>query len=450
MLGRLATSRWWRGVEYALIWLSVFLVPWQLRHTLWFAQLNGDYFEYGSWQVYASDVVILCLLIVGAGVVGRVGFRSLPRKVGVPLLAVLVWMTITAWWAADRGTAVVVAMHWWLFYGWCIYLVNRISKIEQLLWPLVIGAAVQGGWGLAQYIFNQSLGLSWLGESVLDPVQPGISVIELSGVRHLRAYGLLPHPNILAGVLVAGVVGVLGLAQQQLRRWQWVVLGISGVALVSGVVLAFSRIAWVIFVLVIMGAMVGGVIRRQGKLIYIAGLMLGIAAVVAISQWQYIQVRFQGAERLEQQSIDERRLGLAQWQQVISQAPDKGVGLGNYATALARVVPEQPAWWYAPVHNIYLVIAGEVGAIGAAMWLWFLVGLGQWWWRNRQRGVVFGLGTPLMIWLGCGLTDHWPISLQQGQLLFFLALALIILSCRSMIQNEWEGWSYGRARTERT
>jgi hypothetical protein len=41
-------------------------------------------------------------------------------------------------------------------------------------------------------------------------------------------------------------------------------------------------------------------------------------------------------------------------------------------------------------------------------------------------------------WLVLGMTDHWPVSLEQGQILFFLALALIILGSKRIIGTEQE------------
>jgi len=425
-------------IEAVLLWLSVFLLPWQLRHTIFFASVNGGYFEYGSWHVYVTDIVILMLLVVGVLVSGRRVLQPLAPAIGLPLLMMLLWMTITIFWATDKSVALVNVIHWWLFYSWCVYLVNRVKRIEQILWPLVVGTVFQAGWGTAQYIVNHSLGLNWLGESVLDPTKPGVSVVELAGFRHLRAYGLLPHPNMLGGILVAGATSAVLLIKSQLARWQWVALWLGGMIISAGVALSFSRAAWLMLLVILLAAGVVGAWQKNGRKLMAVGLMLLTFMGVLASQRQYVTVRFDLSASLERQSVEERRLGFVEWRKIITQYSNQGVGLGNYTMALIKIEPNREAWWYAPVHDIYLLMTGELGAFGMAVWIWLIVMLGKLVWTKRRKLAMWEAATPLLVWLGLGLTDHWPFSLQQGQLLFFLALALIILTSRSMIGGEQE------------
>lgn len=437
-MGKIAWHNWGKNVEMGLLWLTLIMLPWQLRHTLMFAEVNGGYFEYGSWQLYASDVAMLLLIVVGLIVGGRKMLRPLPSKISLPLLSALVWMTVTVTWAVDKPAVLMTAAHWWLMMLWCTYLVNRVKRWEEIIWPLLVGAVIQAGVGMAQYSTNHSLGLNWLGESVLDPIQPGASVVELDGFRKLRAYGLMPHPNLLGGWLAA-ILAMTGLLAAELRkRWQWwLMLGMT-VVITLGAVWSFSRIAWLAIAAVVLVLMYAGWRVRQTKWLWLAAV-IGLSAGIALAvQPQYVGVRFTPSANLEQQSLQERKLGFEYWRKIVSQNPNLGVGLDNYAINLVGLEPGQGSWWYAPVHNIYLLWTAELGSFGMAIWVWAIAAIMMWVWQRKHTIGVWLASLPLAVWLILGVTDHWPVSLQQGQILLFLALALIILASKRMIGTEQE------------
>lgn len=435
-MGKSLVKNWVDWLEKTLLWGSIFLMSWQLRHTILFAEIGGGYFEYASWQIYASDIIIGLLLVVGWLKFGRQVFRPLPPMVGLPLLVLMAWMMASVTVASNWQLTVAVTLHWWLAAVWCGYLVNRVKKIDEIVWPLVIGLAVQGGVGIGQYLMNHSVGLNWLGESVLDPKVVGVSVIELDGFRHLRAYGLMPHPNIFGGMMVLGMVGVLGLVNylKQINRWQWVALAVMGLVFGVGVAWSFSRTVWLVALGVLVVWVGVSIIRRQSAKVRLVLIMLVSVLVAMLAQLDYVKVRFDLTAPLEEQSIRERGLGFSEWQKIISQHPN-GVGVGNYSLSLTQVEPNRPSWWYAPVHNIYLLMVGELGPIGLAIWAWMVWALAKLVWLSRPK-VSWELVVPIVAWLGLGMTDHWLVSLQQGVLFFFVALALIILGHGGMITGE--------------
>ncbi|MCA9976130.1 MAG: hypothetical protein KC413_10290, partial [Anaerolineales bacterium] len=64
---------------------------------------------------------------------------------------------------------------------WLIYLslvnVPRDKAIRPLFWLLCLVILIQGSVGIAQFIYQHDLGLTWFGEPALNPQQPGISVV---------------------------------------------------------------------------------------------------------------------------------------------------------------------------------------------------------------------------------------------------------------------------------
>lgn len=429
-------SSWPGSAEAVLLWLSVFLMPWQLRHTFLFAAIGGEYFEYGSWHLYASDIAIILLLAVWLLRAKNKKIDIGPKVLSWPLLAFLVWSGVSVLWAIDRPVALIAEAHLWLFFGFYLYLINEVKDTTRILWPLLWGIALQAAWGVAQFVANSSLGLSWLGESVLNPQQVGVPVIELNGFRQLRAHGMLPHANVLGGWLVAAFPPLLywfAINKNSIIK-RMIVAALGLVAM--GVALSFARGAWLVFVLSLIG--IGlfwafGGFKRKLWIVVGIGLMF---LLVLLTQYRYVSSRFDLNNRLEEISIEERLASISTWRDVFEKNAVRGAGLGNYTLAMQQIEPNQPSWWYQPVHNIYLVIAGELGVVGLAIWLW-LVGavllIEYWIWRHNRTLAV--MSVPINSLLLLGLMDHWPIALQQGKLLIFFALALIILGYRLSLKE---------------
>jgi len=357
-------------------------------------------------------------------------FTSGPRWLNLPLLALLVWLTLSIAWAGDKSLAAITAAHWWLAYGWYLYLLNRVEDIGQILNPLTWGIGLQAAWGVMQYMVNHSLGLPWLGESVLNPQVSGVPVVIADGIRQLRAHGTLPHANMLGGVLVAAVPALIywyaTLSRSQLRRWLAAIIILVAMA----VGLSFARGAWMVLGVSLITMIVSGWgwgNRRQANIAL--GALLFFVVTLA-TQYQFVLNRFNLSDSLEERSVNERIEGAAMWERVAGANAVRGVGIGNYAVALQTVDGTQPVWWYQPVHNIYLLVTGELGIVGAAIWAWLIAALVWFQVKLRRRPEAWLLVLPLDAWLALGLVDHWPVSLQQGRLLLFMALVLLILASK--------------------
>ncbi len=429
-------SFWLDKAEAILLWLSVFLMPWQLRHTFLFGAIGGEYFEYGSWHLYASDIAITLLLAVWL----MRGLKKIDighKVLSWPLLAFLVWSSASVLWAIDWPVALISAAHLWLFFGFYLYLINEVKDITRILWPLLWGVALQAAWGVAQFVLNSSLGLTWLGESVLNPQQAGVPVVELDGVRQLRAHGMLPHANVFGGWLaVTSPILLYWFAINKHPVVKRMIVAVLGLA-AMGVALSFARGAWLVFVLSLVGIWIFwalGAFKKKLWMVTGVGLMF---ILVLLTQYQYVGSRFDPDNRLEKISTEERLAGIETWQKVFGANAARGAGLGNYASAMQQIEPGQPSWWYQPVHNIYLAISGELGVIGLAIWFW-LIGailvIKYRIWRHNRALAIFSI--PVSALLLIGLVDHWPITLQQGKLLIFFALALIILGYRLSLNKQ--------------
>jgi hypothetical protein len=440
MIDYLILKKWWksfwpRKFEQGVLWLSIFMLPWQLRHTFYFASYGGNYFEYSSIHLYATDVLIIVLLILW---ILRRSKLQLPAKwIWQPMVLWLVWITVSSWYGLDWQNSLQQSVHYWLMFGWLLYLFNNVKDLRQIFWPFVWGVAFQAVWGIAEFVGNHDLGMQILGESPLGPNQGGVAVVGDEAHRQIRAEGLLPHPNMLGGLMVFSLIPLMQLycgAVWKQRYWLLAIVGLVGIALV----LSFSRTSWAIALVTILVMTLIAFWKKREKIIWLpfVVLVLGVG-ITAGWQWSNVMGRFSTESRLEQRSIEDRIGSISDWKKVIRGREFAGVGTSNYTLALIQLKPDQKVWIYKPIHNIYLLITAETGAVGLAIWLWMVVVVGWLWFKLiRQDRINLCFGLPLVGVLGAGIVDHWPISFQQGRLLFFLALALIILQSRVLLERQ--------------
>jgi len=168
------------------------------------------------------------------------------------------------------------------------------------------------------------------------------------------------------------------------------------------------------------------------KLMKIFGLVVVSCLLVIIILFPYIKARF-FAITMEEQAVDLRffynRIALS----MIKENPILGVGIGNFVNfsqnyqtflrAAAKVAGENingqiPDWIFQPEHNVYLLIASEIGILGLIMFLVFLVRI--LWDRIGSRFLFL-----VFCFLAIALIDHYFWTLQSGGIMFWLALAFI-------------------------
>lgn len=440
MTNDIISTKWWKsfwpsGFEAGLTWLSIFALPWQLRHALYLADYGGNYFEYSSIYIYATDILMAGLLVMWA--VRGAKNTMVPKLIWRPLVLWLAWITIGSWSGVDWQTSLQQVAHYWLMAGWLMYLANNINQINQLIGPLVWGAGLQALIGAGQFWLNRDLGLRWLTEPPLGPNIGGVMVVGDEVNRQIRSYGLLPHPNVLSGLLVVAILPLMklmGEAALRYRGWLLSVAALFGLTLGF----AFSRMGWLMAVAMLAIAVWLAVTRKAWRASGWAIAVMVIAMGGALWwQWPNVVGRFELDSRLEAKSVSERIVGLQTWGQVMTGHELSGVGVSNYASALIQLTPNQSAWTYKPVHDIYLLLAAETGVVGLAIWLW-LVGVGLWLWFRlvRTNWGYLWVGMPMIALLGLGVLDHWAVSFQQGRLLIFFALALIILEDRLLWRQQ--------------
>ncbi len=90
-------------------------------------------------------------------------------------------------------------------YGFLLLYLTISNKlpIKHLLYGLFWALLLQLSLGLYQVFSGSSLGIHFLGEPILEASRLGIAKVTLLSTPILRAYGTLPHPNILAAIALS-------------------------------------------------------------------------------------------------------------------------------------------------------------------------------------------------------------------------------------------------------
>ena len=382
------------------------------------------YFTYASVLFFLSDgiaflavTVWLCARLMGHQPVSVSGQQPLLLS----LFALVMLASLSTVWSIAPTFSFYTAAHLWFMLGLFLSVRGEPDSWRAIgfgcVAALVLLSSIAGWEFLAQSTaFLMPLHLNWPG--TLVPTMSGPSVVQLAdGTRWLRAYGTLPHPNILGGFLLMLMAGPLTIfLREGMRRWWAAILfGITTIALV----LTFSRSAW-------LGYVAGGAVvilhRRsldRQRLLWLAAVALACLIAVALPLHSLIFVRAPGSQvSTEAGSTYERSLlGNQAWD--ILGARPLGLGAGAFVVGLAAQFPDTDP--VEPVHNVVLLAASELGWLAGLLWL--IAGAAIVFEVRCAYGAdAVALSAIVMGLIVIGLGDHYLWSLAPGRTLASLFL----------------------------
>ena len=432
---------WWTAsrtafaVSWALVGLNIPLAPALFTQPLLFTVAAG-----GRSYPIGGIMLIPLVAAVTTAIAWWRSAPSTPWRWGHPLVTgpvvALGLLALVRSWPVHAGSVLVTTVVGVALFWGCYVYALQFWSVDWAVGTVGVLALIHGGVALAQFVGQRSVGLAFLGELVLDPQVRGVSVIEAAGQRRLRAYGLLPHPNVLGGLSGLALLVCLGTLLQApyRRRWLWAGVGAGAV----GLLLSFSRSAW-------LGTGLGlaylVVVSRLWRLLrwserrtraVVLGLLLVLVAV-GIALGGLVGARLGRIDSLlEHNSVSERVRDIGQAWMLIRHLPLRGVGTGYYVDALW-------AWAHATgrsfpafqeVHNVPLLLSAEMGGLGGLLWLWLVTfpSLHLAWsgrrrpaprLRRRSRPAEAAWRAALLLLLVVGMLDAYPyfLNFRSGALL---------------------------------
>jgi hypothetical protein len=326
------------------------------------------------------------------------------------------------------------------FIALSIFVPRETSPQKTPLVKAFIGlGVVESIIGILQFVFQKSLGLTLLKESIISPSTAGVAKIIFHSEPLIRAYGTFPHPNIFGGFLLVTILTTfasLRLFLVEHSQNTQKILKISLIVQLLALLLTFSKAAILGLVLALSSILI---VPRETSLLstlfrepfskrIFHGILLGVFFLSTIFFWQGIQ-----KDSFFFQSIREREVYTSLALLAAYNHPFLGISCGQLV-----IFSSQQAtyplfdWQFQPVHNVPLLILAELGSIGCAFFLLWYITLATVLWRYRQiKKALFGFALLLGL-LPPLLFDHYLWDIQQGQLIFWLCMSycgVVALSC---------------------
>lgn len=253
----------------------------------------------------------------------------------------------------------------------------------------------QGVIGLLQFLQGSSLGLSFLGESQVVSGMQGSSFVTLGNELFLRAYGTFPHPNMLGGfLLMCLLIGIFYLHISKNSKEKFLSLLLIFLSALFSI-FTFSRIIWflvgICIVVLFLHSMKGKIFSFSLPFFFERFFNL-----------------FTGGDS----GLNDRVKLVVSWFRVFKENLLMGVGAGNFVKGMEEYVPRTSngILLLQPVHNVLLLILGELGILGGFSFLYLILSVVREYLGKLNWFKVLILGCILVI---C-MFDHYMFTLPQG------------------------------------
>ncbi|MFH2061724.1 MAG: O-antigen ligase family protein [Candidatus Beckwithbacteria bacterium] len=425
-----------------LFYLILFLIPCNLaKHfILPSSYVSGILVDYLIPTIYITDILIIILLgseLQQVILRSRQMSRLVPNLLFFPaLLLPLVIFASSPIPALYKYLKILLLI---LFSIWIKQNINLKKHSTHIINTLSASVLFQSLLALTQW-FKQSSVFNYLpfGIQPYNSATPNIDKITwFTGAIKIPPMGTFPHPNVLAGFLAVILPLILckGLSLGSELSAVCSPVKKSGRKIVPNLLrilplflglitlfLTFSLSAWLAFLLIGLPLVLKSHLKiPPKKFIFIySGLFLILFSFATSFTFLAPASSFSRRSQLTNISL-----------KMIKDKPIFGVGLNNFTinmesyghvTATTRFLQ--------PVHNIYLLILSETGLIGFLAFI-YLIGseLQQVHLRLRRTSELVPnlkiFWIPLLTLLFLGLFDHYPLTIHQGLLLFFIFLPFI-------------------------
>lgn len=428
-------------LPYFLYFFVAFL-PFGYRTLLY--KFTSGFDEYEAVFLYASDI-FLVLFLTAALVLWRKNSKLKFSGCCLPLAVFILFAAVSVSFAGYKLLALYDFARLFLAVLAALaigkILKDKIAQLSHVFGIIAASAVFQAIVGFLQFFNQKSLGLRFLGESALGPQIGGAAKIAVGGGQLLRAYGTFPHPNILGAFLMLGLFCLFYFWLRRQSEWRWrisfrnlasdLAFGVAIFAVVFGLFLTFSRAAWTIalvlsFALVVLCVFLARY-RHQAARLFI--LLFVVCWLLFANFSDFILPR--AAISVYEPAVA-YRLKYNELASTLIKNNPLGIGIGNQViysvkNEIYQKFGMDKVWQWQPIHNIYFLMASEIGVFGLLAFLGFVFLKFDIWNLFGTRSLEFGISTAMLLSLLLfGLADHFLWTLQPGRLMLWLVLGIMM------------------------
>lgn len=412
-------------------WLTIFLgvflfvLPWQTRFIFGSVPLEGAVSEYGTLSLYASEVILVIGLFIGYAADGFPKLKKENARPAFLALAILLYSLLVVPFSAAPVVSLMALFHFAVALLFFLALLDERTDFKRLLMVFAASLVLPVLLGIFQVLSGGSPAISIFGLALRNAEHLGDAVVMMGDERVLRAYGTFPHPNMFGGYLAVGILAAIGASEKKYAPYFFVLSAF----LTLGLLLTASRSA---FLGLVLGSVLAGIVLKVrrisvSKKIVLPAAVVIIAIVLLSSLFAPGLVsKVRGGGELELRSLNERMTQYEDFPNVVGGSWLFGNGPGTYVFALAHENPERPVWEYQPLHNVPLLIVGEIGIVGfilVLLWSSTIDKMNLDRFPNRDAVLAFAMGNVILAIL---FFDHYLWSSYAGLCLIALVMGLTV------------------------
>ncbi|MBD3299741.1 MAG: hypothetical protein GF347_00110 [Candidatus Moranbacteria bacterium] len=402
-----------------LLKLIFLLLPFQYRfffHTD-YSNYKNHVIEYNLLFFSSIELLIILLILFNSSIL----FQFLARKIKNRKFLVLIFsflLILNIFFAESSLLAVHKYLHlsiWVLFFCLSKFLIKNPVKLIVFLKYTFFSACVASITALLQFAFQSSIGLKYLGESLIAPDILGVAKIAFNNQKIIRGYGTFPHPNILGAFLLIMVFSstlylkylkentlllfgsykyrtksiikrcknfirhrktAFRLPRENIynnhnKKIEILIFKIIQIILILGIFVTFSRISILALFLLALSSL----IFLKSRYLFLICLIISAIFFVSFKELALSRIGEENSINNDLvQNVSYRNLYSAMARRTIAENFYFGVGAGNYILyQMENNISQALPWEIQPVHNTLLYLIAEMGILLAGFLIYFLI-----------------------------------------------------------------------------
>lgn len=415
-------------LQNIFLYLFVFLLPWQTRYIFSYLKLGNSQYEYGKLSIYFSEIFLSFLFITF--LINWIFFWIKDSKISKTFLfafLLFVVSTFTYFFAKDLNI---------YFYGLlrlceAIFLLFILSRTNfswaKIAIAFVSSMTIEAVLGIYQFFSQHVFANKYFGIAEQIPSLGGVSVIENSFGRFLRAYAGFSHPNIFGGFLVIAILLLIIIYLNGFNKkniFLKSIFWISLILMLSALVMTFSRSAFLSLIISIIFILFISI--RKKFFTRLLPIFIVIFVIFFIDLFVFgdlFHTRVVANERLEQKSSIERQELLKESFNIIKGNWYSGIGLYNYVQYTYLKNPNLNIYEYQPVHNVFVLVFAELGILGILSYLLILAFSFFEKFKSKDKTNILLASLIICIFI-INLFDHYFWTSFSGIMMFFIIIGI--------------------------